>query len=69
MTEHVAVNAPIAIMVEEGGSLDDISAAPSSSELTKNTHSEEISTPHSIEPDAAPSSTRHPIDAPEIPLA
>ena len=66
-TEHVAVNAPIAIMVEEGGSLDDISAAPSSSELTKNTHSEEISTPHSIEPDAAPSSTRHPIDAPEIP--
>ena len=66
-TEHVAVNAPIAIMVEEGGSLDDISAAPSSSELTKNTYSEEISTPHSIEPDAAPSSTRHPIDAPEIP--
>lgn len=66
-TEHVAVNAPIAIMVEEGGSLDDISAAPSSSELTKNTHSEEISTPHPIEPDAAPSSTRHPIDAPEIP--
>lgn len=66
-TEHVAVNAPIAIMVEEGGSLDDISAAPSSSELTKNTHSEEISTPYPIEPDAAPSSTRHPIDAPEIP--
>lgn len=36
-TEHVAVNAPIAIMVEEGGSLDDISAAPSSSNLQKYT--------------------------------
>jgi pyruvate dehydrogenase E1 component beta subunit len=66
-TEHVAVNAPIAIIVEEGESLDGINALPPSIESVKSVNSDSQSATSSIQQTIAQPSNDSSTDVPEIP--
>ncbi len=64
--EHVAVNTPIAIIVEEGASLEDISPSPAPTESVKSVNSGDQSVASIIQQSVAqPTSAL--VDVPEIP--
>ena len=64
--EHVAVNTPIAIIVEEGASLEDISPSPAPTESVKSVNSGDKSVASIIQQSVAqPTSAL--VDVPEIP--
>ena len=66
-TEHVAVNAPIAIIVEEGESLDGVNALPPSIEAVKSVNSGSPSATSSIQQTIVQPSNDSSTDVPEIP--